>query len=104
MEDVNLEITPQIFYSLYDLYNSNTKSFTKSEFCDIIGIEDTNTKTYQKVIKILKDLSLIKVSEWLSNKIILDLDRNGLGDFLYKSSLHQKADEFIHNYVLGAVT
>ena len=97
-------ITKEQYFWLVCIYNSKLKSYNRNGFCKIINISNTNSKSYNQIINILKENNIISFGDDTSNQIVIYINRNKLEKFIRKSDYFKLTDEFIHKSTLFAET
>ncbi|MBU1027939.1 MAG: hypothetical protein KKF48_02740 [Nanoarchaeota archaeon] len=97
-------ITKEQYFWLLEVYNFQIKSFSRSSFCEIIHISNTNSKSYNQIINLLKDNKIISIGKGYSNQIRIYVDKNKLEKFIRKTEYYKKNDDFIHKSTFGAIT
>ena len=91
-----MEVTFNQYLRLLDIYNSKKGEFTKKEFCKIIGISNTNFKSYNSIIINLIPNEIVRVRDYLHNEKHIIINRKKLETFIRKTEYFKKTDLFIH--------
>ena len=97
-------VTKEQYFWLVSLYNSKKKEFSRKEFCKTINISDTNSKSYNQIIYILKENFIVSIADGFSNQIKINLNRDKLERFIRKTCYYKSTDDFIHKSTFGAIT
>lgn len=96
MEEGNIEVSPEIYFFLCRLAISKKKEFNRKELCASIEITESNSKTYNKVMKILKDNLIVPEREH-TKYLPIFVDKKKLEKFLFNTSHYKLNDRFIHS-------
>jgi len=97
-------VTKEQYFWLINLYNSKKREFNRNEFCEIINISTTNSKSYNQIINLLKEKNIVVINESFRNQIKIVLDRTKLERLIRKSIYYKLTDDFIHKSTFGAIT
>ena len=97
-------ISKEQYFWLLDVYNSKIKSFSRNEFCEVINISNTNSRSYNQIIYILKENFIVSIADGFSNQIKINLNRDKLERFIRKTCYYKSTDDFIHKSTFGAIT
>jgi len=82
-------VSKKIYFWLIDLYVSKYITFQKKDFCGIISISETNSKSYNKVMGLLKDNGII------TGNTIMTLNKKLLGKYIRSLDVFNKTGKFI---------
>lgn len=99
-----MDITSNQYNLFLNLYNSKRKSFTKKEFCQTLNIKNTNTISYNKVIKTLILNNISTVKDYFNKQKLITIDRRKLERFIRSTKQFKNTDNFIHSSTLFAET
>lgn len=101
-------ITKEQYFMLIKLYNKLKKGFfvkkevlKRLEFCQIIGIKQTNYNTYKQITNYLKNVNCLNFTYSIQNQKCLKIDLKKLDKIIRNTEYFKLTETFIHKSTHG---